>query len=60
MDQETEDKIRIEYPEFNDRIIKLISGEAYEKGHYAGQQEVNLIAVNIAYFVNQILKAHKG
>ena len=38
-------------------MAKIISGEAYDRGHSAGQEEVNSIAKGIAHFVNDILNA---
>lgn len=59
MDKETENKIRAKYPVFNNEIINLISGEAYRKGHNAGREEVNMYAIEMAYFADMIIKAYK-
>lgn len=57
MDETTRAELAARYPHFSNALLSLISGEAYERGHYAGQQEVNLIARNLASFVEDVLSA---
>lgn len=55
MDEDTKTWIVNKFPLINDRQLRLISGEAYDRGHSAGQEEVNSYAKGIAHFVNAIL-----
>lgn len=52
--------IKNTYPNlFNDKIVSLISSEAYDRGHSAGSSEVVSQAMCIAEFVKTILEASK-
>lgn len=44
---------------FNDKVISLISSEAYDRGHSSGGQEIVSQAMCIAEFVESILEASK-
>lgn len=55
MDEDTKIWIANKFPLINERQLRLISEEAYDRGHSSGQEEVNSYAKGIAYFVNAIL-----
>ena len=55
MDEATRSELMGKYPYINEAQWALISTEAYDRGHNAGQEEVNTHARSLADFVNQIL-----
>lgn len=44
---------------FNDKIVSLISSEAYDRGHSSGGQEIVCQAMSVAEFAKNILEASK-
>lgn len=56
MDQETRDYIANKYEIFSAKQLDMISGEAYDRGHYAGISEVNLHAKDLADFLFRFIK----
>jgi hypothetical protein len=57
MSEDMLNRLKADYPHFTHNQWQLISYEAYDRGHSYGQQEVDSIAIGIAYFVHNILKA---
>jgi len=57
MDEVTRAYIANKYEIFNSAQLDLISMEAYDRGHSAGEDEVNSYAKDIAAFVYEIIKA---
>lgn len=57
MDETTRAELAARYPHFSNALLSLISGEAYDRGHNAGQAEVNSLALGIAEFVQEVLDA---
>lgn len=50
-------RLRAEHPDLSDAVFALVYGKAYEDGHSAGFQEVELYVNTIADFACQIMAA---
>ena len=59
MDNVTRTALAAEYPCLTPAILDLIQSEAYDRGHNAGQAEVNDHAKAIAHFVSLILAEYQ-
>lgn len=57
MDDETRAYIANRYEIFNSKQLDMISYEAYDRGHSAGQDEVNGYAKDIADFTYNLIMA---
>lgn len=57
MDDQTRQWITETYPKLNHEQRILISMEAYDRGHSAGQEEVNAHAKALAFFADSIMRA---